>query len=290
MTNETRISIIGLPSSGKTTFLAALWHSVREPGKMTKLAFDGLNQGNYQHLNELAKLWRAGKIQKRTQIGGAKRVSMRLKTESSQTLDVTFPDLPGEDYDRMWERRELDKTSEESLAAPAIALLVHGDTIRMPAWVVERMAIAKQLGMAQGEGEGNGELTEWSGALAPTQVKLVELLQMLMAPPLYIGARRLAVLITAWDRVESEELSPAELLESKLSLLFQYLRNGRDPWDWRVWGLSAQGGVYEDPDNGDSFAETDRLREIERPSERIKLVDGDAASSDMTIPLAWLVG
>lgn len=286
MTSQTHIAIIGLPSSGKTTFLAALWHSVREPGTATKLVFAGLSNGNYQHLNDLAKLWRCGKIQKRTQVDGAKRVAMQLKNETGQQLVATFPDLPGEDYDRMWERRELDKASQESLTAPAIVLLIHGDTIRLPAWVADRMALAKQLGMPQGEQEP----VEWNASLAPTQVKLVALLQMLMSKPLDVGPRRLALLISAWDKVEAEQLSPARLLESKLPLLFQYLRNGRDPWDWRVWGLSAQGGDYEDPDKGDSFPETDKLRDLERPSDRIKLVDGETVSSDITMPLAWLVG
>lgn len=286
MNSQKHIAIIGMPSSGKTTFLAALWHLVREPGTATRLAFDGLSNGNYQHLNELVKLWRSGKIQKRTLVGGAKKVSMQLKDQTGQQLVATFPDLPGEDYDRMWERRELDEASQDSLTAPAIVFLIHGDTIRFPAWVADRMALAKQLGVA----EDGQEPVEWSATLAPTQVKLVALLQMLMSKPLDVGPRRLALLISAWDKVEAEQLSPAELLERKLPLLFQYLRNGRDPWDWRVWGLSAQGGVYEDPDKGDSFPETDRLRDLERPSDRIKLVDGETVSSDITMPLAWLVG
>lgn len=284
MSSEIHLSIVGLPSSGKTTLLAALWHTVRESGSNTVLSFDSLSHGNYEHLNALAKRWRAGKIQQRTQVSGAKNVTMRLKDTNNQKVEVSFPDLPGEDFARMWERRELDKGMLETLTAPAIVLLVNGDTIKLPAWVVDRMALTKRLGIKQQD-----EATEWSADLAPTQVRIVDLLQMLMSGDLYIGSRRLALLISAWDKVEGEGQTPAEILESKLPLLHQYLCNGRDPWTWHVWGLSAQGGVYEDPEKGERLTETDRLRDLERPSERIKVVDGNAVSCDITMPLKWLI-
>lgn len=285
MSSKVHVSIVGLPSSGKTTMLAALWHMVREPGSSTALSFDGLSNGNYEHLNQLAKLWRFGKIQKRTLVTATRSVAMRLKNAAGRQVEVSFPDLPGEEFAHMWERRELDKGTAGTLAAPAIVLLVNGDTIRMPAWVVERMTLAKQIGMVQPVVEP----VEWSADLAPTQARVVDLLQMLMSGDLHVGDRRLALLISAWDRVEGEQLTPVELLASKLPLLDQYLRSRRDPWTWRVWGLSAQGGVYEDPEKDESFAETDRLRELERPSDRIKIVDGNAVSTDITIPLQWLI-
>lgn len=286
MSGEVHVSIVGLPSSGKTTLLAALWHMVREQGSSTALSFDGLSNGNYEHLNQLAKRWRSGKIQQRTQVSGARDVTMRLKDAAGRKVEVSFPDLPGEEFARMWERRELDKGMLETLAASALVLLVNGDTIRMPAWIVERMALAKKLGVVPSEVAP----AEWSAVLAPTQVRVVDLLQMLMSGDLHVGGRRLALLISAWDKVEGEQLTPAGLLESKLPLLNQYLCSGRDPWTWHVWGLSAQGGVYEDPEKDERFAETERLRELERPSDRIKVVDGDAVSTDITKPLEWLIG
>jgi hypothetical protein len=286
LSDAIHLSIVGLPSSGKTTLLAALWHMVREQGSTTALSFDGLSHGNYEHLNALAKRWRSGKIQQRTQVSGARDVMMRLRDAAGQKVEVSFPDLPGEDFSHMWERRELDKGMLETLTAPALVLLINGDTIRMPAWVVERMALTKKLRIAPPKGDP----IEWSADVAPTQVKIVDLLQILMSGDLDIGARRLALLISAWDKVEGEELTPAEILKGKLPLLSQYLHNGRDPWTWHVWGLSAQGGVYEDPEKDESFAETNKLRDLERPSDRIKVVDENTVSSDITKPLEWLIG
>lgn len=285
MSGKIHISVVGLPSSGKTTFLAALWHMVREKGARTVLSFDGLSQGNYEHLNALAKLWRSGTIQQRTQVSGARAVTMQLKDIDQNKVELSFPDLPGEDFSRMWERRELDKGMLDTLTAPSLVLMINGDTIKMPAWLVDWKALQNKMGIVPPKKEP----IEWSADLAPTQVRIVDLLQMLMSGDLNIGGRRLALLISAWDKVEGDGLTPSEILETKLPLLNQYLSSERDPWEWKVWGLSAQGGVYEDPEKGDSFAETDKLRELGRASDRIKVVDGDSSSSDLTKPLKWLI-
>ncbi|WP_122425544.1 TRAFAC clade GTPase domain-containing protein [Pseudomonas viridiflava] len=285
MDGKIHISIVGLPASGKTTYLAALWHMVREAGSKTALSFDRLSNGNYEHLNNLAKRWRAGNIQPRTQLSGAKDVSMQLKNGEGQKVEVSFPDLPGEDFSRMWERRDLDKGTLATLRAPALVLIINGDTIKMPAWLAEWNKLRKHMGTAA----HIAEPVEWSADLAPTQVRIVDLLQMLMSGELDIGERRLALLISAWDRVEGEELTPAEILDSKLPLLSQYLRSSRDPWIWKVWGLSAQGGEYEDPEKADNFPETDKLRDLERASDRIKVLDGSTVTSDITKPLEWLI-
>lgn len=286
MTGDPDVSIIGLPGSGKTTLLAAIWHMVRETGSATALKFDGLSQGNYEHLNALAKRWRAGKKQQRTQTSGMKVVSMRLKTAQGRSAEVSFPDIPGEDFSRMWEKREVDQAMVGTLEAKAIMLIVNGDTIKFPAWIVEQMAIANGAGIVPAE----ADLVDWSPHLAPTQVQVVELLQFLMTGDLFVGPRRLAVLISAWDEVEGDGLEPEGVLSTKLPLLDQYLRNGRDPWTWCVWGVSAQGGVYEDQDKGEQLEATAALRALDRPSDRIKVVEGRTVSTDITLPLEWLIG
>lgn len=285
MTNGTHISIIGLPASGKTTFLAALWHMVREPGAVTKLRFASLSKGNYEHLNTLAKLWRSGKTQQRTQTSGMKTVVMTLKNAQEDEVEISFPDIPGEEFSRMWEKREIDEGAKETLTAPAIVLIVNGDTIKPPAWVNERNRIAKVAALQHAP----TETADYSADLAPTQVKILSLLQFLMSGELNIGPRRLAILISAWDKVEGEQLAPDDFLFAKLPLLAQYLLSGRDAWTWNVWGISAQGGDYEDPEDDQRNPETDALRDLDRPSDRIKVVGDTVSTSDITEPLDWLI-
>ena len=78
------------------------------------------DRGNYEHINGLARRWRAGKKQERTQTSGMKVVSMRLKNAEGRSVKVSFPDIPGEDFSHMWEKRELDEGLTGMLAANAI--------------------------------------------------------------------------------------------------------------------------------------------------------------------------
>lgn len=283
---ERSIVVIGLPASGKTTFLAALWHLLTEREVDTLLRFDTLSAGNAAHLNAIAARWRDAKVQDRTALGGNRLVSMNLLDAAGMPVRVTFPDVPGEAYRRMWEDRECEIEIAEILHHGDIIFFVHADTIRPPKWVVDEVALTKAIGLETPE----GQVVPWHPRIAPTQVQLVDLLQLLRRPPLDNGPRRLAIMLSAWDKASGEGLSPQAYLEAKLPLLNQYLQRGADGWNWRIYGLSAQGGDY-DPTEPDAqhMPEAEELRSLDSPSKRIRLLEGEGETHDLTGPLAWLM-
>jgi hypothetical protein len=284
--NERSVVIIGLPESGKTTFLAALWHLITERDVETILRFHTLRTGEASHLNEIAARWRDAKVQDRTAVGGNRLVSMNLKNAAETPVRVTFPDIPGEAYRRMTEERDCEPAIADVLKASGVLLFIHSDTIRPPKWVVDEVALSKAVGLTIPDGQE----VPWHPRLAPTQVQLVDLLQLLRSAPLDAGPRRLAIMLSAWDKADGEGLSPAAYLNAKLPLLAQYLRRGADEWTWRVYGLSAQGGDYDaiEPDAARK-PDAEALRNLDRPSTRIRLVGGAEETHDLTEPLAWLM-
>ncbi|MEQ9106215.1 MAG: hypothetical protein RLO04_01970 [Limnobacter sp.] len=283
---ERSIVIIGLPGSGKTTFLAALWHLVMDDEDDTALRFHKLSVGDMAHLNRIAERWREAKEQDRTGIAGHKMVSMNLLDGNKMPVRVTFPDVPGEAYRRMWEDRECDPEIADIMDAEGVLLFIHSDSIVSPSWVVDEVTLARQLGIDVPKGQE----VDWHPRLAPTQVQIVDLLQLLCEPPLDVGPRRLAIMLSAWDKAKREGLSPSDYIDAKLPLLGQYLRQGVNGWTCQIYGISAQGGDY-DPVEPDQMAkpQAELLRKLDRPSARISLINGYNNSHDLTEPLAWLM-
>ena len=97
-------------------------------------------------------------------------------------------------------------------------------------------------------------------------------------------------MLSAWDKVADEGLDPETFLNARLPLLGQYLRRTADEWDWRVYGLSAQGGEYDSTKQDvPPSPEAEALRNLDQPSARIRLLHGGAETRDLTEPLAWLM-
>ena len=96
-------------------------------------------------------------------------------------------------------------------------------------------------------------------------------------------------MLSAWDKVEEEGARPKEFLDTELPLLEQYLRQSTNGWTVKVYGVSAQGGDYDEGCGAVAQPSADALRNLETASERIKLVDGDSVDHDLTEPIAWLV-
>jgi Ni2+-binding GTPase involved in maturation of urease and hydrogenase len=118
------ISIIGLPESGKTTFLAALWELVTERRVEKALTFDSIGENDHSYLQKIVKVWRKATEQARTRLNGLSAVRMNLKDRDGNIVEVAMPDAPGEDFRAMWETRELGRVLSDSLASGNVMLVL----------------------------------------------------------------------------------------------------------------------------------------------------------------------
>ncbi|MBK9616758.1 MAG: hypothetical protein IPO35_15105 [Uliginosibacterium sp.] len=234
------IVVLGLPGSGKTTFLAALWHILSANEVNTKLSLVRLKAGESTHLNEIASLWRRAKVQERTLHAGERTVTMSLRSAGAPEFKLSFPDLAGESFQQMWETRECSPEVAASLRSNGVLLFIHADKIKRPGWIVDDAEAAEAAGLPVEPGNP----VAWNARLAPTQVKLVDLLQSLESPPLSVGPRRVAIVLSAWDQANGAGMTPDEYLTAHLPLLRQYLTHGlSETWVVKLFGVSAQGGV-----------------------------------------------
>jgi hypothetical protein len=297
-------SILGLPRSGKTTYLAALWHLIDAGEAETKLVLDKL-AGDHAYLNRIVEAWRRCDEVPRTSMGAEeKSLSMHIHERQSGIKAVlAFPDLSGESFERQFAQRICPEKYVRGFGEDGgIALFVNADR---PSDGITLLDIGTAVGggpqeepqTAHNPSPAQQEQAEqtpaaekqkppadaWRPSFVPEQVKLVDLLQFLQMPPFERRRRRLAVIVSAWDVVTPVSLEPADWLSREMHLLEQFLRNNPESFEVRVYGVSAQGGDVK----GAAKAE---LLKLSKPSLRIRCVGPNASPHDLTAPLVWLSG
>lgn len=294
LTNE-KVVMVGLPESGKTTFLAALWHVVNDAGANTALRFAKLLTDDVAYLNDITRVWRSATKQERTKAEKSHIASMNLEDRAKSQVTLTFPDMSGESFQGMWERRECEQTLADLLTqATAILFFINSYGIKMPIWIADinellasvapLQAVPASVATAATEpAEAKMRFArDWEPEGAPTQVQIVELLQFLISPPFGTNLQRLAIVLSAWDTVKSEGTTPDQFLAQALPLVHQYLTNSAVPYQWRTFGVSAQGGDFGNEE------EVKRLRGMDDPSQWIEVQTSYNIGKDLTIPLSWL--
>ena len=284
--------MVGLPQSGKTTFLAALWHIVQDARVSTSLRLSEL-RGDRSYLNRIREAWLACRPLERTTIQNEQLVTLCLQNEAVGEVELSIPDLSGESFElRLRERRWATAFDVLVNDACGILLFIHPDTIRAGRRVDLAQSLTAQLRSGNPQ-RADAEVqptpaapvvapVSWSHELMPTQVQLVELLQFIVERCGGTEPLRVVVIVSAWDLVESLVASPQEVLLKQLPLLWQFLEANEQTIVHKVVGVSAQGGDLE--------KDRDRLLERDAPSSRVRVVGLECDPHDLSAPVSWLLG
>jgi hypothetical protein len=285
--------MIGLVGAGKTTFLAALYHVVESgsvPGSLILEKMPPLRE----HLERIRNDWLTLIPQTRTTAHVLDQNILEMRGAESAIVPFYFPDLAGE---------KLTALVEERICSPELAalmsevdrllLFIHPDGVVESPTIDDVVALVRALeedgnkatvqnvpGDAA-ESEGVAHAIPWESEMLSTQVKLVDLLQIVM--DLSSGLKKIAVVVSAWDRVQHlGEEKPQEWLAARLPMLSQYLTSISPEIPVRVFGVSAVGGDLE--------RDREALRKIVSPVDRICVVGVEQQEDrrDITLPVKWL--
>ena len=283
MSNSTNLLFVGLPQSGKTTYLAALWHVLEDQSSPAKLKRKH-NSGDRTYLNLIAEAWRACTPVPRTTLqADDTTVALHLEGDGFGEFTLTVPDLGGEAFEQQLEHRKMSAAHATLFReANGVLLFVHPD-VKKGTQISEQDQIAASIGGAtEAPSRSNGHAAvpvPWKVEMLPTQAKLVELLQFLLE---MVDQRlRVAVVVSAWDLVAEVGQTPREYVSGRMPLLRQFLDANDDVFDHAVFGISAQGGAI--PDDKSKLLGLDSLK-------RITVCHENENDHDITKPLAWLLG
>lgn len=279
----TQLLVVGLPATGKTTFLAALWHLAESAEIKCSLEVSKLH-GDREHLNRIRDEWLKLRQLARTGLVDEQSVSMKLvRRGHAREVEVVFPDMSGESFTSQWaDRRWTQEYSRLVSRAAGVLLFIHPDVVE-PSRIDQANRLVAVLPEAPQPPTESGyeEAVDWDPSQAPTQVQLVELLQFICQHPVKKGFR-IGVVASAWDLVPDDGVRPEEWVRKRLPLLYQYLKANSDNYPYRAFGVSAQGG--------DLPKDSARLRRYTKPSNRVKVMGLDRGRHDLTAIVGWVMG
>jgi hypothetical protein len=272
--------ILGLPASGKTTYLAALWHLIDADEVDCGLTLDRV-VGNVVHLNEIAEAWRTFQPVERTSQTGDIDVSMHVTvTGTDATSELLFPDLAGESFNNEVERRRVSqKYLDDHRDADGALLFITVNKGEDELTVAELNARLPQP--AEAVNDTDGEAVEWDPSKTVTQVRLVQILSDLFDAPFDGRPRKLAIVLSAWDVLPKTRPKPDKWLADHMPFLDQFLASNAAVLDCRIYGVSAQGCDLKNVNIGEMSGIA--------ASERIIVQGHRAAKHDLAAPLVWLM-
>ncbi|MCK1384442.1 hypothetical protein [Bradyrhizobium sp. 21] len=294
--------IIGLPASGKTTFLAALWHLIEADETDCRLKLDRY-EGDLKYLNSIAEAWRTfKKVPRTSQVGDIDVAIHFVDSQTGSKGRAFFPDLAGEAFDVQVESRRCRQVFRKNVDADdGILLFISANANQdglsivelnsmMPPEDSERPPVAAEPSATMPPVSESGDerdpsasvQAEWEPKKVPVQVRIVQILSDLLRSPFAPRKRQLVVILSAWDVVASTMQTPSGWLAANMPLVDQFLQTNDDSFSAQIYGVSAQGVSL---DNSEAV---DRAAKLP-PSHRISIIGPSRSGHDITEPLAWLI-
>jgi hypothetical protein len=265
------VALLGMPGTGKSTFLAALYHLFTED--MPNMPATLLRQPDQRaYLQSLRAAWLAGEEIGRTSKDDGELIELDLLV-GERHLTFSIPDIAGECFRDVVVNRQADALIAQIVRdASGLLLFTHPDHLRPRVLISE----ARELTELVGEEYSPPEAKEFDPLTVPGEVHDVDLLQWIADTRGEATPTRLAVVVSAWDRCDG--LTPEQWLAARMPMLRHYLDGHPERYTSAVYGVSAQGGAYG------SAVDLASLRGYERAY----VVDGAGTrSGDLTAPLRW---
>jgi Double-GTPase 1 len=287
--STTAIVMMGLSGTGKSTYLAALWHAFETQGIPKHLTI-GTQPEDRTYLNKIKQEWLGATPVSKTHEEHHHTVQLSLTdTDRNTSLQLSIPDLPGEAYRNAWANRKLDVRIHAQLTVADGILLFIGPNPHDPPLINVYRRQLHQMGLETlPEGASDTVIRNavpWDAKQhARTDTVLTDLLQLALELRAYKSAPlKVSVIVSAWDKQEIVNPNPARLLQHQYQLLSRFISTNSHRLQMRVFGVSAQGCDYE------NSQERDRALNHIEPLHRVRVVEDSSENHDLTQTLHWMM-
>lgn len=264
--------IVGLPDSGKSTYIGAFWAIEKDADTGHKLMCSKYPDDT-TYLDSLKKDWHNQRIVNRSSQIEKKDIVLEL-TDSLQnrTISVCIPDFKGERFASILQNNINDEVDE---------WLSKSDSVLFFIKYAEKEILQEELGTDAGTYSNSAptalrlsDMTDWS--------KNIMLLKYIIEN--YPNIRKYSICISAWDKVDEEKYPSVESwLKAKSPFMYNFLKH--NVHEYNLYGVSAQGLDYEDYPAG----EDPESIQIKTENHQRAFVYDKEKSFDITKPLYSLI-
>lgn len=278
--------IAGLPESGKSTYLGALWYTInyhKDKDNMQLKASMNNPPENVEQLMALSTKWVNVEDMDRTSSDVPDNITFNM-TDGVEEFTLDVPDFRGESIRQLITRNQ-PKSFDEWIEK--------GDTLLYMISDINSGVFADDFQ------EDEEELAEGYDEIPKFEIEKMTpaALNMLILRYFYERCkfRKVAICLTAWDKVIKEyaKVNPKEYLKEKSPALYNFIEYHFPTAD--IYGLSAQGESYEYetiPGTDEKRVKADckkRLQSKTMKGERAYIVEGTEEDNDITKPIAVLL-
>lgn len=271
---ETKRSfMMGLPESGKTTFLVAFTYMLNNRTNNIQLRLrDKMPDGYTIEMQEQEDRWASFQQLNRTPENRICNMHFELIDSDENEYVLEVPDSSGELYNYMLRDRYVeDNIRKAILCADEILFFLNFDKLRnditlLPDLSAEMRKIFEQA--------SNGNICSYDEL--PDQVKIVDLLQIVS----WLRGNRFKVkfIISAWDSIIKNEKivckNPKTVIQTELPFVYQYVVSNQEWIEAYYWGVSAQGTDLKD------ISEIREMSFSAEPMQRVIVIDAEGKSDN----------
>ncbi len=279
----TKCMIAGLPGSGKSTYIGALWYCLMHPEKIEgiKMVADKMNLADdLTVLNRLSDAYKYVKLIDRNYSDQNETVQINLKVADSDTrLQVEIPDFLGENFRNLVELKESELVSEWLKDTDTLVYFMnevtppefeddHGpedDDSPMPAKEVPQFSIKTISAVAMN----------------------IMVLKCLLSKKSF---KKVVIVLSWWDQKTNNgttKNNPQEYLKDNSPALFNFIQHHIP--NFEIIGLSAQGQEYPKEDQGNYEVAKKEIKAKMREGKRSFVEIEDEIIHDLSLPLYLLI-
>ncbi len=269
---STNLLLVGLPGTGKSTYLTALW-AVEKDGKSNHLlSCDGLPSES-SYIDSMRDNWMELKIVRRTTFAEPMKIDIPMKSrETGVTINLSLPDFKGEVFQKVLDNIESDDVKNWCSKSNGILFMLNiGST--SPEMLQDQIS-------EDSKPMPNIEKVVMLSNNINSMIQNVLLIKYLFNN---MGDCPISICFSSWDQIDcASGMKVEDWVKDNHPCIYNYVSSHFSKYYF--FGVSAQGDNYDDLDEKSEDILAQKTNQKERA-----YVYTDGISYDITEPIDILI-